>query len=198
MKGSTLVWLDPQGNMLAAVTRSANRLYKTPIEIYTNRCLRVESDDLSQTWHARLGHVSQGVMKNMADKKMVEGMPQITHGEDVCKTCQVGKQTRGTFPTKSTYRAAKALELVHGDLCGPISPPTPSKKRYIFVLIDDYSRYMWSLLLHEKSEAYENFKKFKVYVEAQSKNTIKSLRTDRGGEFTSLEFNRFCEDNGIH
>lgn len=49
-----------------------------------------------------------------------------------------------------------------------------------------------------KSETFENFKKFKSFVEKQSGCRIKSLRTDRGGEFMSNEFSSFYEENGIH
>lgn len=73
------------------------------------------------------------------------------------------------------------LELVHGDLCGPISPPTPGKKRYVFVLIDDCTRYMWTILLKEKSEALEKFKVFKGLAEQETKTTVKTFRTDGGG-----------------
>ena len=90
------------------------------------------------------------------------------------------------------------LELVHGDLCGPITPSTSARNRYIFVLIDDHFRYMWTILLREKSDAFEKFKNFKVMVEQETKQSIKTFRTDRGGEFTSSEFNVFCEESGIH
>jgi len=86
--------------------------------------------------------------------------------------------------------------LVHGDLCGPITPPSLAGNRYIFVLIDDSSRYMWTYLLKEKSKAFETFINFKALIEKETGDVIKVLRTDRGGEFTSTEFNRFCETLG--
>ena len=69
--------------------------------------------------------------------------------------------------------------------------------RYIFVLIDDYSRYMWTILLKEKGDAFNKFKKFKSLVEQESGASIQTFRTDRGGEFVSQEFNSFCDDTGI-
>ena len=97
-----------------------------------------------------------------------------------------GKQTRQAFPQATLYRAAEPLELVHRDLCGPITPMTEGKNRYIFFLIDDHSRYMWTILLKKKGESLEKFKKFKAIVEQEIKTTIKTLQTDRGGEFTSI------------
>jgi len=55
----------------------------------------------------------------------------------------------------------------------------------------------WVWFLKFKSETFENFKKFKVFVEKQSGCQIKTLRTDRGGEFTSKEFSTFSEEYGI-
>jgi len=69
--------------------------------------------------------------------------------------------------------------------------------RYVFVIIDDYTRYMWTILLKEKSEAFEKFKLFKTLVEKECDKMIVTLRTDRGGEFTSKEFQDFREKNGI-
>lgn len=49
-----------------------------------------------------------------------------------------------------------------------------------------------------KSENFENFKKFKPLVENESGRKIKSLYSDRDGEFLSKEFNIFCDENRIH
>lgn len=56
---------------------------------------------------------------------------------------------------------------------------------------------MWTILLGEKSEAFEKFKRFKTLVEQETKTEIKTFRTDRGGEFTSYEFQAYCDKNGI-
>nr|GEW65903.1 zinc finger, CCHC-type [Tanacetum cinerariifolium] len=87
--------------------------------------------------------------------------------------------------------------LVCGDLCGPISPETESGKKYMFSLIDDCTRYMWVYFLKSKDEALETFKEFKLKVKKEVGKKLKSFRTDRGGEFTSKEFTRYCKENGI-
>ena len=65
------------------------------------------------------------------------------------------------------------------------------------ILVDDFSRMMWVSFLKEKYEAFDTFKIFKNRVENESGMKIKCLRSNRGGEFTSNEFNMFCEENGI-
>ena len=77
-----------------------------------------------------------------------------------------------------------ALELVHGDLYGPITRTTNGGRRYFLLLMDDCSHYMWLQLLMSKDEAAEAIKKFKARVEAESGKKLRVLRTDRGGEFT--------------
>lgn len=117
--------------------------------------------------------------------------------DKVCDGCLIGKQRRNPFPKQSTYRTGSCLELVHADLCGPISPPTPAGNRYFILFVDDKSRFMWAALLKSKDQAFVAFRKFKIFAEVDSGQKLKMLRTDRGGEFTSKEFNSFCEEQGI-
>ncbi|KAL8156085.1 hypothetical protein AgCh_001244 [Apium graveolens] len=81
-------------------------------------------EEVSKLCHARLGHVNYQEMSLMAKEKMVKGFSNITQPKDVCVGILLSKQTRKQMPTKSTFSAAKVLELVHDDLCGPIMPET--------------------------------------------------------------------------
>nr|GEW90533.1 zinc finger, CCHC-type [Tanacetum cinerariifolium] len=98
---------------------------------------------------------------------------------------------------KAKARSTSPLDLVYGDLCGPITPPTPSGKKYIFLLVDDYSRYMWVYFLTMKDQAFGTFKEYKNSIENELRTTLKMLRTDPGGEFTSSEFTQYYKENGI-
>ena len=102
-----------------------------------------------------------------------------------------------SFPKATKYHAVDALELVHGDLCGPITPTTDGGRRHFLLLVDDYNRYMWLQLLKSKDEVAEAIKKFKARVEAESGKKLRVLRTDRGGEFTSVDFAAYCTDQGV-
>jgi hypothetical protein len=70
---------------------------------------------------------------------MVRGLLELTQVERVCGTCLVDKQCRTPFPTQAKRRAESVLELIHGDLCGPVTPATPSGNKYFLLLIDDMS-----------------------------------------------------------
>jgi len=123
---------------------------------------------------------------------MVIGLPSLKTSTVVCTTCLVGKQHRESISKLSSWHASTKLQLVHDDVCGPISPASNSHKRYILSFVDDYSRKTWVYFLHEKSKPFKTFKNFKTCVEKEVGTHIICLRTDRGGEFTSKEFTNFC------
>ena len=198
MKEDQLTIYDRVGKVMTRRTRTKNRLYKVTLEVDSQDCLQITAKSESSTWHARLGHINTGTMKAMINTERVIGIPALTVEKETCMSGLLGKQTRKSFPQTTMYRATRPLKLVHGDLCGPITPPTHAHKRYVFVLIDDYSRYMWTILLQEKNEAFEKFKNFKVLAEQETKSELRTFRTYRGGEFCSNEFVAFCEKNGVN
>lgn len=197
MKDNYLTLRDPNGRLLVKVLRSANRLYKISLKVGKPTCLLSKISEEPWRWHARLGHISFKTIRSMATQEMVLGLPDISEVKQLCDSCLVGKQTRHSFPSATQYRSKQVLELLHADLCGPITPATLGQNRYIFVIIDDNTRFMWSILLKEKGEVFEKFKTFKTLVEKEVNKAIITLRIDRGGEFTSRDFSQFCSDNGI-
>ena len=197
MKGEHLIMHDRDGKLITKALRSKNRLYKVHMRIRDDLSLLSTTTSDSRRWHARLGHINVDTMKSMIQRELVTGIPQFEIEKRVCGSCLMGKQTRQTFPQSTSYRATKILELIHGDLCGPISPSTSAGNRYVLVLIDDHSRYMWTSLLKEKGETFNKFKAFKSLVEKETGTHIQSFRTDRGGEFVSHEFNHFCNESGV-
>src|SRR3954469_19144126 len=84
---------------------------------------------------------------------MVRGLPGLYHVEDFSDVYVMTKQRRLPFPQRTSFRAKERLELVHGDLCGSVTPATPGGRRYFLLLVDDLSRYMWVLVLGSKGEA---------------------------------------------
>lgn len=197
INGDYLWVFDKREKLLMKVKRSPNRLYKIDIETSKPACLALKVEELSWLWHSRLGHVNFQALTLMHSTQMVCGLPKFTEPEGVCTDCLMSKQVRSSFPSQSKYCVKQVLELVHGDLCGPISPATSSGNKYFFLLVDDYSRIIWVYLLKSKDEALNAFKKFKTHVEKESDKQVKTLRTDHGGEFCSLDFTKYCEENVI-
>ncbi|KAG7547302.1 Reverse transcriptase RNA-dependent DNA polymerase [Arabidopsis suecica] len=160
-------------------------------------CLQTTSEDTPKLWHERYGHLSHRGMKTLQSKTMVRGLPVFDMQIFTCSDCLVGKQPRKSIPKKSLWRAKEVLDLVHSDICGPINPVSNSGKKYVLCFIDDCSKKAWVYFLKEKSEAFIHFKMFKSRVETETGKTIKCLRTDRGGEYTSHEFSDYCKEQGI-
>jgi hypothetical protein len=125
---------------------------------------------------------------------MARGMPVVEHLDHFCDGCALGKMHRTPFPRATAYRAERALELIHGDLCGPITPASSSGNKYFLLIVDVYSRYMWLEVLRRKDEVFCYFKKIKALTESERGLKLRAFRTDRGGEFNSFEFVTFYEE----
>jgi hypothetical protein len=101
------------------------------------------------------------------------------------------------FPRQAFRQATEPLELVHGDIYGPIKPVTPSGNCYFLLLVDDFSRYMWVVLLPTKDEAPAAIKRVQAAAERKTGKKIRALRTDRGGEFTVNHLNEYFAELGV-
>ena len=115
---------------------------------------------------------------------------------ETCESCLSGKMTKSPFTGKGE-RASGVLDLIHSDVCGPMTTHARGGFSYFITFIDDFSRYGYMYLMKYKSEAFEKFKEFRQEVEKQLGKSIKILRSDRGGEYLSLEFQGYLRDNGI-
>lgn len=176
---------DRRDNLIIKVKRAANRLYKLTMRPVQPVCLALRHDTASWLWHARFGHLHVEALQKMGREEMVRGMPGVVPTGELCEACLAGKQRRTPFPKQAKFRAEEPLELVHADLCGAISPPTPGGRRYFLLLVDDHSRFMWLVLLATKDGAAEALKRFQAEAQTEARRKLRTLRTDRGGEFTS-------------
>ena len=108
-----------------------------------------------------------------------------------------GKQSRKPFPKQSLSKSSEKLQLIHVDLCGPMSEPSFGGARYLLMFTDDYSRKTFGYLLKEKSDNFQSFVDFKRMVENQTGLTIKRIRLDNGTEFCNSKFDSFLKAHGI-
>ncbi|RVW45213.1 Retrovirus-related Pol polyprotein from transposon TNT 1-94 [Vitis vinifera] len=114
----------------------------------------------------------------------------------VCESCLEGKMTKRPFSAKGE-RAKVPLEIIHTDVCGPLNVKARGGYEYFVTFINDYSRYRYVYLMQRKSEAFEKFKEFRAEAEKQLSKSIKTLRSDRGGEYLVYEFKDYLIENGI-
>ncbi|RVW95242.1 Retrovirus-related Pol polyprotein from transposon TNT 1-94 [Vitis vinifera] len=118
------------------------------------------------------------------------------HKRRDCSGLRLGWKRKGKYTKvkkNGASRATELLECIHSDIWGPYSIPTINGHKYFISFIDDFSRYSYVYLIREKSEALDVFKIYKAEVENQLNRRIKSVRSDRGGEY----YGRFTE-SGQH
>lgn len=113
-----------------------------------------------------------------------------------CEICTQGKQTRLPFPKKGT-RAISLLQIIHSDVCGPMSVNSIGGAKYYVSFIDDFSRKTFIYIIMQKSQVFECFKKFKALVENQTDKKIKFFRSDGGKEYDNHKFHEFFEKEGV-
>jgi hypothetical protein len=191
---------EPGSVLLAKVKWEVNCLYLLHLKFAQPTCLAVRGrgDEVAWRWHERFGHVNMAALQKLAREELVHGLPEIGQVGQLCEACQAVKQRRTSFPAKAEYQAERRLELVHGDLCGPISLATSSGKKYFLLLVDDLSRYMWVAVIPSKDSAAVAIKDIQARAEGESNLKLKALHTDRGGEFTATEFVDYCMAEGVH
>jgi transposase InsO family protein len=124
-------------------------------------------------------------------------MSEIEHVDQLYTGCLAEKQRRAPFPRQAEYRSQELLELVHGDICGPITLATPNGNRYFMLLVDDISRFMWIKVLPSKDVAAAVIKQYQAAVEAETRRKLRAFRSDRGSEFTSTQFVEHCVEHDV-
>ncbi|KAJ9546691.1 hypothetical protein OSB04_019234 [Centaurea solstitialis] len=141
-------------------------------------CVAESSQNLDDClWHLRLGHTSAKNLEILRKRNLIK--TRVSFG--------VGKHnTKGI------------LDYVHTDVWGPSSTPSLSGGKYLVSFIDDFSHKLWVYVLKLKSDVFETFKTWLAQVEVKTGKTLKVLRSDNGGEFTSGNFKDFCSSKGIH
>ncbi|GJS13125.1 retrotransposon protein, putative, ty1-copia subclass [Tanacetum coccineum] len=145
-------------------------------------------------WHCHLGHIS----KKRIEKLQHDGLLNSTdlRSFEKCVPCMSGKMARKHY-THQVERAKDLLGLICTDVCGPFKIMSRQGASYFITFTDDFSRYGYVYLLKNKHEVFETFKVFQKEAENQLGKTIKSLRSDHGGEYMTQEFLYHLKDHEI-
>jgi len=118
-------------------------------------CLSAINDDV-MLWHNRLGHASLSLLSKLAFEDLVVGLPSIKYNDEkACDACARGKQVRTSFKLTNCVSTTQPLEMLHVDLCGPMRITSRGGKRYVLVIVNDYSRFIGTLFLASKDETFE-------------------------------------------
>ena len=152
----------------------------------------------SWLWHQRLSHLNFDTINDLARNDLVIGLPKFKyHKEHLCPSCEQGKSKKAHHPPKPVPNTKQRLHLLHMDLCGPMRVQSINGKRYILVIVDDYSRYTWVKFLRSKDEAPEEIKKFLKRITVLLQAPVIIVRTDNGTEFKNRIIQEYFNSVGI-
>jgi transposase InsO family protein len=173
-----------------------NGLYAIPAQ--TEESAHVAKLTINELHHA-LGHVAQGAVQYAVKQGLIEGVKlNSTSTPEFCEACTKAKATCQPFLEETVNRAHTYGELVHMDLWGPTQTESVAGHLYYISFTNDFSQETKVRFLKLKSEALSTLKDYETELKCQTPGAkIKKLRSDRGGEYLSTEFDRYLKDQGI-
>nr|GFA69483.1 retrovirus-related Pol polyprotein from transposon TNT 1-94 [Tanacetum cinerariifolium] len=156
------------------------------------------SSTKSWLWHQRLSHLNFNTINDLTRNDLVAGLPKFKyHKERLCPSCEQGKSKRTYHSPKPVPNSRQRLHLLHMDLCGPMRIASINEKRYILVIVDDYSRYTWVHFLRSKDETPEVIIKFLKRITVLLQSLVIIIRTDNDTEFKNQVLIEYFDNVGI-
>ncbi|GJX09651.1 retrovirus-related pol polyprotein from transposon TNT 1-94 [Tanacetum coccineum] len=117
---------------------------------------------------------------------------RLKHGYGILR-----KAKRKSFHTKTTPSSKRRLQLLHMDLCGPMRVESINGKKYVLVIVDDYSRYTWTHFLRSKDETPGVLIDFLTLVQRGLHAQVTTVRTDKGTKFLNKTLHAYFAKEGI-
>ena len=181
--------------ILEGVYRPSQNLYFLNMEVLLPQSTHSTEKSNFRLWHQRFGHSSDDAIHKLP--KHTKGVDSIGDKDfTLCEGCEWGKSHRLPFPP-SEKRASEPLELVHTDEDGPMRTTAIGGWKYFISFLDDHSSLGRAYYLKQKSASLQAFEDFKAWAETQTGKKLKTVRSDRGGEYTSAAFTEHLRKYGI-
>nr|GFC65305.1 retrovirus-related Pol polyprotein from transposon TNT 1-94 [Tanacetum cinerariifolium] len=198
---STCFIRDLKGNDLLTGSRGID-LYSITLQSTSSPnpiCLMAKAtSSQAWLWHRRLSHLNFDIINLLSKNDIVVGLPKLKFVKDrLCSSCELGKAKRKSFHTKLTPSSKRRLHLLHMDLCGPMRVASINGKRYVLVIVDDYSRYTWTHFLRSKDETPEVLIDFLRLVHRGLQTQVRVVRTDKGTKFMNQTLYAYFAAEGI-
>ena len=135
-------------------------------------------------WHQRLGHASQKQLEKISKCDAIVSLLKFEKIDKcICGPCQIGKQIKSKHPSITSVQTSRPLELLHIDLMGPARVQSLGGKKYILVVVDDFTRYTWVVLLKDKAEAPEKMIHLCKKLQVEKDIVIARIKSDHGREY---------------
>ncbi|GKB59070.1 retrovirus-related pol polyprotein from transposon TNT 1-94 [Tanacetum coccineum] len=149
-------------------------------------------------WHRCLSHLNFDTINFLLKYDIVIGLPKLKFIKDhLCSSCELGKAKCKSFKTKTTPISKRRLQTLHMDLCGPMRVESFNSKKYMLVIVDDYSRYTWTHFLRSKDETPEVLINFLKLVQRGLHAQVRTVRTNKGTKFLNKTLHAYFAQEGI-
>nr|GEV03623.1 hypothetical protein [Tanacetum cinerariifolium] len=180
---STCFIRDLQGNDLLTGNHGSD-LYIISLQESTSStplCLMAKATPTQAwLWHRRLSQLNFDYINLLSKKDIVIGLPKLKYVKDqLFSSCKLSKAKRSSFKSKAIPSSKGRLNLLHMDLCCPMQVANINRKKYLLVIVDDYSRYTWNLFLRSNDETSEVLKDFLMMVQRNLQALVITIHTDR-------------------
>lgn len=184
-KGEVYIFNDNQG--LVANGKREN-LYEIKFEILKSECLNIATNTDFIMWHKRFGHINFNSLEKLIKGNFVKGIDNKISIDkvDSCEPCTLGKMSQ--LPFGSRTKSNRMFEIVHTDICGPITPPSHDGHRYFVTFIEEFSNFTMTYLIKEKAEVFEKVQEYFFTIKSMFNIQISKLRCDNGGDTTLSNF----------
>ena len=182
----------PDDECISKILKNKRGLYKVEHELDIEQANAVHESLTLQQLHRRLGHISPIIAKKLIKDKLVTGvrLAMVLSGDPFfCESCVYAKATQKIIPKEAEGNRAKVFaEEVHSNLWGLAPVETKGKKHYYITFTDDKTRLTNIYLLAKKNDTFESYKDYKAWCRTQLDVPVKTLHSDRGGEYLGKEF----------
>ena len=154
-------------------------------------CCRAKLN-VTKLWHRRLHHVDYRDLVHIDNKELVRGILKLSgQPKSICGKCMKVKQVRGPHKKIQGNNTLRPLNL----LCMCIE--SEGGKKYVLVIVDDFSRYSFVSFLREKYATIEYLKSLYTRIQLEKGHPIVRIRNIKGRKFDNVEIDHFYESNGI-
>nr|GEV10209.1 retrovirus-related Pol polyprotein from transposon TNT 1-94 [Tanacetum cinerariifolium] len=175
-------------------TISLDGMLKTYLICLLSKASKIKS----WLWHCWLSHLNFGTLNKLAKYGLARGIPRLKFQKDhLYSACALGKSKKSSHQPKAEDTNQEKMYLLHMDLCGPMHVASINEKKYILVIVDDYSRFTWVRFLRSKDEAPKAIIKCIKNIHDHFNATVRNVRTYNGTEFANQTHRKFYENVGI-
>ncbi|KAI3770838.1 hypothetical protein L6452_01983 [Arctium lappa] len=167
------------------VSFKSKRVAVKNVKIPSDICLLSKASvHESWIWHRRLAHLNFKYMDRLVKNDSVRGLLVLHFQKDhLCQDCEKGKKKKVSHKSKPEACTSDILNILHVDLGGPMKTKSIGKKRYVLVVVDDYSRYTWVKFLMSKDETPDILINLIKTIQTNKQKAVKVVRSDNGTEF---------------